>query len=93
MKLYTNRFLLSSSIILILSTIVYHFWLDLGFTSQDLTPLISAALLSYLLSIVGFIIGIFERRAGRYYAIIGLIGNGIIALLFSTILVFVFTLK
>jgi len=91
MHLTTNRFLVLSGGVLLISLIAYNFWLDLGLTSDDLLPLISAVILSYFISTIGLIYGIFERKKGLERAIIGLIGNGLLVFLYTTILILVFT--
>ena len=93
MKQFSNKLLLGSVSIFAITLTFYNFWLDMGLTSKEIPILIYAALFSFLLSILGLIMGVRERKHGNSKAIIGVIGNGLLVLFFSTILFIVKTVS
>lgn len=93
MKQLSNKLLIGSASILAITLTFFNFWLDMGLTSKETPILIYAALFSFLLSILGLIMGIRERKNGNNKAIIGVIGNGLLVALYSTILFIVKTVS
>jgi|GEM_PF-7041713 len=91
MKQLSNKLLIGSASILAITLIFYNFWLDMGLNSKETPLLIYAALFSFLISIIGLIMGIKERKNGNSKAMIGVIGNGLLVFFFSTILFIVKT--
>lgn len=75
MKLKTNKLLLISAIIILVTFIAAIFWQVLGLTGKHTPILAITIMVAFGFNIAGFILGVTERKANRKKALIGIIGH------------------
>jgi len=77
-----NKILLLNVVIIILMIIADKFWKELGFSESDNLYYFLIGVIVFGISIGGAIVGMAEYRMKRKKAVIGLIGNFVLVLIF-----------
>ena len=86
--LWTIRLLITSVIITALTFLLATFWLELGFNRADTIWLALSLMISFGINIAGLIFGAIERKYNKKKALIGIIGNALLIVLFLLIVVY-----
>lgn len=87
-KLWTIRFLIIGTLIIVATFVAATFWEAMGLTTYETIWLALTMILAFLVNITGFIVGFLERKKNSKRAIFGIIGNGLLVLFFLMIVVY-----